>query len=102
MGREPYALVPSPGMAPSTAGSQRQCPSEEATSHRAAVGVDGVAEAGITLLANEILLIPLKADFRTGRASDRLLSSWGENVVLLSQLIFPFNLFLSQDGIQDR
>lgn len=102
MGHEPYALVPSPGTAPSTADSQRQCPSEEATSHGAAVGVDGVAEAGIRLLVNEILLIPLKADFRTGRTSDRLLSSWGENVVLLSQLIFPFNLFLSQDGTQDR
>lgn len=72
MGREPYALVPSLGTAPSTAGSQRQCPSEEATSHRAAVGVDGVAEAGIRLLANGIPLIPLKADFRTGRPSDRL------------------------------
>ena len=63
---------------------------------------DGVAQAGMRLLGNEILLVPFKADFRTASASNRLLGSCGENAVLLSQLVFSFNVFLSKDSIEGR
>lgn len=65
--------MPSPRRTPSRLAVKDQCTSGEATVHCTAVEVDGVAEAGKRLLEIEILLIPLKADFRIGRASDRQL-----------------------------
>lgn len=49
------------------------------------------------LLGSEILSVPFRADFKTGRVSAELLGSSGGNV-LLSQLVSPFNLFLRQDS----
>lgn len=66
-------------------------------------GSHGVAEAGVKLLANEVLSVPLKAYFRTGSASDRLLGSWREKAVLLSQLVSPLkNMCLSRDSKYGR
>lgn len=50
----------------------------------------------MTLLGNQILLVSLTADSKTGSASNRLLGSWGEKAILLSQLVSPQAILLSQ------
>lgn len=78
--------MPSPERIPSRLAVKNKCTSGEATVHWTAVEVDRVAEVGMTLLEIEIL-IPLKADFRTDRASDRQLGGECYFAVTAS---FPF------------